>query len=126
MRRLFTIWCLASVLGVVAPALVEHVTAQAARPAGATAVCGDGTYSKAKTQQGACSRHGGVSTWLGGEKKSRRDDAEHDAERENFLAIDRVATAAGAARHDRIHGGINGGINEGGDAAHGARAERRG
>jgi Protein of unknown function (DUF3761) len=32
---------------------------------GATAKCGDGTYSKAKTRQGACSKHGGVSQWMG-------------------------------------------------------------
>jgi len=33
-------------------------------PAGATAKCKDGTYSHAKTHQGACSRHGGVAQWL--------------------------------------------------------------
>lgn len=33
-------------------------------PAGATAQCKDGTYSHAKTHQGACSRHGGVAKWL--------------------------------------------------------------
>jgi hypothetical protein len=33
-------------------------------PAGATAQCRDGTYSHAKTHQGACSHHGGVAKWL--------------------------------------------------------------
>jgi hypothetical protein len=31
---------------------------------GATAKCKDGSYSHAKTHQGACSRHGGVAQWL--------------------------------------------------------------
>ena len=31
--------------------------------ADATAKCKDGTYSHAKTHQGACSRHGGVAEW---------------------------------------------------------------
>jgi Protein of unknown function (DUF3761) len=33
-------------------------------PTGATAQCKDGTYSHAKTHQGACSHHGGVAKWL--------------------------------------------------------------
>jgi hypothetical protein len=33
-------------------------------PIGATAQCKDGTYSHAKTHQGACSRHGGVAKWM--------------------------------------------------------------
>jgi hypothetical protein len=33
-------------------------------PAGATAQCKDGTYSHAKTHQGACSHHGGVAKWM--------------------------------------------------------------
>src|SRR5436309_9835342 len=34
-------------------------------PANATAQCQDGTYSTAKTERGACSKHGGVKTWWG-------------------------------------------------------------
>lgn len=34
-------------------------------PSNTTAKCSDGTYSTAKSQQGACSKHGGVAEWLG-------------------------------------------------------------
>ncbi len=33
-------------------------------PQGATAVCGDGTYSFSQSRRGTCSHHGGVSQWL--------------------------------------------------------------
>lgn len=33
-------------------------------PAGATAICGDGTYSFSQSNRGTCSHHGGVSEWL--------------------------------------------------------------
>jgi len=33
-------------------------------PAGASARCGDGTYSFSQSRRGTCSRHGGVSSWL--------------------------------------------------------------
>ncbi len=33
-------------------------------PAGATARCGDGTYSFSKHRKGTCSHHGGVAMWL--------------------------------------------------------------
>jgi hypothetical protein len=33
-------------------------------PAGATAQCGDGTYSFSQNHSGTCSHHGGVSEWL--------------------------------------------------------------
>jgi outer membrane biosynthesis protein TonB len=39
-------------------------------PKGATAKCSDGTYSTAKSKQGACSAHGGVATWLAEESRS--------------------------------------------------------
>lgn len=33
-------------------------------PAGATARCGDGTYSFSQSRSGTCSHHGGVASWL--------------------------------------------------------------
>ena len=42
----------------------RSLTSQAP-PAGVTAKCGDGTYSKAKNKQGACSNHKGVAEWYG-------------------------------------------------------------
>lgn len=33
-------------------------------PSGATARCGDGTYSFSQSRRGTCSHHGGVSQWL--------------------------------------------------------------
>lgn len=33
-------------------------------PAGASAICGDGTYSFSQSRRGTCSGHGGVSQWL--------------------------------------------------------------
>ena len=33
-------------------------------PAGATALCKDGTYSFSTTRSGTCSHHGGVASWL--------------------------------------------------------------
>jgi hypothetical protein len=34
------------------------------QPAGATAECGDGTYSFSESRSGTCSHHGGVAQWL--------------------------------------------------------------
>ena len=36
--------------------------------AGATAKCKDGTYSHSKQHSGACSKHGGVESWMDGSK----------------------------------------------------------
>jgi len=34
------------------------------QPAGATAKCGDGSYSSSESRSGTCSHHGGVAVWL--------------------------------------------------------------
>ena len=43
---------------------VHRPTHRSTRPAGATARCGDGTWSFSEHHRGTCSHHGGVSTWL--------------------------------------------------------------
>jgi hypothetical protein len=45
----------------------------ASAPANSTAQCTDGTFSTAKTEQGACSKHGGVKTWFGAPKDAKGD-----------------------------------------------------
>lgn len=48
--------------------LLNVPVAAQSKPANATGQCKDGTYSTAKTKQGACSKHGGVQAWFADEK----------------------------------------------------------
>jgi hypothetical protein len=69
MRSVITASFIAATLALAAPALVSDAGAQThMAPKGATAQCKDGTYSTAKTQQGACSGHGGIATWFADSK----------------------------------------------------------
>lgn len=43
---------------------VQSPTYYGSAPAGATALCRDGTYSFSRNKRGTCSRHGGVANWL--------------------------------------------------------------
>jgi hypothetical protein len=43
---------------------VQSPTYYSTVPAGATAVCNDGTYSFSYSRRGTCSHHGGVRRWL--------------------------------------------------------------
>lgn len=43
---------------------VQSPTRYSSAPAGATALCRDGTYSFSKSRRGTCSHHGGVAKWL--------------------------------------------------------------
>jgi hypothetical protein len=75
--------------GVVAGMLAVGAAASAQtapkKPANATAQCTDGTYSTAKTEAGACSKHGGVKTWFGapggaaGKEDAKKDAGKKDA-----------------------------------------------
>jgi hypothetical protein len=44
--------------------MVQSPTKYDSAPAGATALCHDGTYSFSKNRRGTCSHHGGVQKWL--------------------------------------------------------------
>ena len=65
-RRILLASCAVAILGCGVPYFVAAPLAQT-RPKNATAQCKDGTYSTAKTKQGACSKHGGVATWFADE-----------------------------------------------------------
>ena len=67
LRRVFSTWFVAGVLALAAPAFAQK---PANAPKNATAQCNDGSFSTAKTERGACSKHGGVKTWYGGSAKS--------------------------------------------------------
>src|SRR5437588_7268770 len=54
-----------SVLAVLAIAAPTFAQKPANAPKGATAQCNDNTFSTAKTERGACSKHGGVKMWWG-------------------------------------------------------------
>ena len=43
---------------------VQSPTYYTSAPAGATALCRDGTYSFSRNRRGTCSHHGGVARWL--------------------------------------------------------------
>ena len=43
---------------------VQSPTYYTTAPAGATALCRDGTYSFSQSRRGTCSHHGGVAKWL--------------------------------------------------------------
>lgn len=43
---------------------VQSPTYYQSAPAGATALCRDGTYSFSRNRRGTCSHHGGVAKWL--------------------------------------------------------------
>lgn len=43
---------------------VQSPTYYNSTPAGATAICRDGTYSFSRSRRGTCSHHGGVARWL--------------------------------------------------------------
>lgn len=62
-RRILNAGVIAVVFAVSVPVFAQ--TGAAKKPADATAQCTDGTYSTAKTEKGACTKHGGVKTWFG-------------------------------------------------------------
>jgi hypothetical protein len=54
-----------SIAAVILVAQFCMAQAPAGAPAGATALCNDGTYFKGATKSGACGGHKGIKTWYG-------------------------------------------------------------
>jgi Protein of unknown function (DUF3761) len=93
-------WCLAVAMALAVPAVGA---AQPKKPANATAQCKDGTYSTAKSKQGACSNHGGVGTWYADEKDTKtgpKTDTKTDTKTATKTADKDTKTATKTADKD--------------------------
>ena len=62
-------------------------------PTNATAKCKDGTYSAAKNERGACSRHGGIAQWYGASLPTAATQPTRSATDEQDVATPAGATA---------------------------------
>ena len=69
-----------------------------AKPADATAQCKDGTYSTAKSKQGACAGHGGIQTWYADEKSGVKAEAKAAGKSTKDAAASAGKATAGAAK----------------------------
>lgn len=65
-------WLASSCVAVGCACIFTTSVGAQAKPADATAQCKDGSYSRAKTERGACSGHGGVGTWYGAPKSEAK------------------------------------------------------
>jgi hypothetical protein len=73
-------------------------TCYAAAPKGSTGECKDGSYTSAKTERGACSRHGGVKQWYGNEAPQKEPQAKESKAKESNAKESRSAPAAEPSR----------------------------
>ncbi len=71
-RRVLSMSIVAAVLAFGAPLLAQKSSTP---PKNATAQCQDGTYGTAKTEKGACAKHGGVKTWFGSNASNNKGNA---------------------------------------------------
>jgi deoxyinosine 3'endonuclease (endonuclease V) len=90
-------WCVAAGLAVAVPAI--GVAQAQTKPTDATGQCKDGTYTTAKSKRGACSGHGGVTTWYA-DAGSATKTAEKDTKTTAKTAEKDTKTAAKTAEKD--------------------------
>jgi hypothetical protein len=91
LRQLFSAAALATALAFG----VASLDAQA--PKGSTGQCKDGSYTKAQTKKGACSKHGGVQTWFADAKATAAPTSKAAPPPEKGTAPKTTATAKAPA-----------------------------
>src|SRR5438270_3471001 len=102
-RRVFSLQLNAFIMFIMGSLSVMLIApgSYAQAPNGATAQCNDGSYSKAKTERGACSSHGGVKTWFGAstaDGKAAAKDASKPAKEPAPRATKDTATKDSASK----------------------------
>jgi hypothetical protein len=97
MRAARQLFSAASVAAVLAFGTFVAQPAAQTRPKDATAQCKDGTYSTAKTKRGACSGHGGVTTWFADEDTKSNAKAAKADTKTAAKETKEAAKSAGAA-----------------------------
>jgi hypothetical protein len=90
-------WSVAGALAVAVPAI--GVAQAQTKPTDATGECKDGTYTTAKSKRGACSGHGGVTTWYA-DAASATKTAEKDTKAAAKTAEKDTKAAAKTAEKD--------------------------
>jgi hypothetical protein len=90
-------WSVAGALALAVPAI--GVAEAQTKPTDATGQCKDGTYTTAKSKRGACSGHGGVTTWYA-DAASATKTAEKDTKTAAKTAEKDTKTAAKTAEKD--------------------------
>jgi hypothetical protein len=91
-RRFVAAFTVTAAIAVAVPAFAQK---PATAPKNATGQCRDGSYSAAKTERGACSRHGGVKAWWGATTSG--STAQPSAGRANDAAASSAARASAKA-----------------------------
>jgi hypothetical protein len=96
-----------SILAVVAlsAGLLACINANAQAPAGATALCKDGSYYSNASKKEACSRHGGVKDWYGDNAPKTAPAAATPADKNTAVLVPNKSAASATAAMPAAGGG---------------------